>query len=49
MTQAKKGKKAHGPWKPLAANKLLNFKGVHFKGFNHKKAAMLHKMKMQVP
>jgi hypothetical protein len=29
--KAKKAKKAHGPWKPLAADKLFHFKGVHFK------------------
>jgi len=47
VKQSKKAKKAHGPWKPLAADKLFHFKGVHFKGFNKKKAAMLHKMKQQ--
>jgi len=29
--KAKKAKKAHGLWKPLAADKLFHFKGVHFK------------------
>jgi len=43
--QAKK--KAHGPWKPLSADKLFHFKGVHFKGFNKRKAAMLHKLKQE--
>jgi hypothetical protein len=47
VKQAKKAKKAHGPWKPLAADKLFHFKGVHFKGFTKKKAAMLHKLKEQ--
>jgi len=45
VKQAKK--KAHGPWKPLSADKLFHFKGVHFKGFNKRKAAMLHKLKQQ--
>jgi len=47
VKQAKKAKKATGPWKPMTADKLFHFKGVHFKGFNKKKAAMLHKMKQQ--
>ena len=46
-SQVKNGKKAHGPWKPLAADKLFHFKGVHFKGFTKRKAAMLHKLKQQ--
>jgi hypothetical protein len=47
VKQAKKAKKAHGLWKPLAADKLFHFKGVHFKGFNKHKALMLHKLKEQ--
>jgi len=43
VKQAKKA--APGHWKPLAADKLFHYKGVHFKGFNKKKAAMLHKAK----
>jgi hypothetical protein len=41
----KKAKKAHKPWKPMAANQLFKFKGVHFKGFNKQKAAMYQKMR----
>ena len=31
----------------MGADKLFHFKGVHFKGFNKRKAAMLHKLKEQ--
>ena len=32
------------PVQPLSADKLFQFKGVHFKVFNKRKAAMLHKL-----
>ena len=35
----------HAGWQPLSAEQLVHHKGVQFKGFNHKKAALLRKAK----
>jgi len=47
VKHAKHPKKAFSPWKPLGADQLFHYKGVHFKGFSEKKYAMLHKLKEQ--
>jgi hypothetical protein len=44
-TGEKKGAREH--WKPFAADQLFHRRGVHFKGFNHKKAATFEHAKQQ--
>ena len=45
IVKARKAGLGRQMWKPLAAEQLFHRKGVHFKGFNHKKSAMLHRAK----
>ena len=45
LAVAKAKTAAHHTWHPLTADQLFHRKGVHFKGFSHKKAAMLRKAK----
>lgn len=46
-TKVAKSESHWKPWEPLSAEKLFHRKGVHFKGFNAHKAAMLRRAKQQ--